>query len=64
MAGKVSKASVGYRRAPLFGLFRRCGNCSMFRDPGRCTLVAGHIDPGDVCDEWEPRRPPGAATRP
>lgn len=50
--GKVSKDSVNYRTATGA---RSCGNCVMFRpDTGSCTLVEGHIDAGDVCDEWAP----------
>jgi broad specificity phosphatase PhoE len=45
---KVSKASVNYRRG---NAIRHCGNCSMYSDH-LCTLVAGSIDPGDVCDRW------------
>ena len=64
-AAKVSKASVRYRPAPAFGLFRRCGNCVMYQedtltsDPpqrqGSCTLVAGRIERLDLCDRWERR---------
>ncbi len=43
---KVSKVSVNYKAA------QRCGNCSMYEN-GTCTLVAGPIDPMDVCDKWE-----------
>ncbi len=46
--GKVSKSSVNYRTA------QRCGNCSMFSN-GSCSLVAGEIDPDDVCDKWDSR---------
>lgn len=48
---KVSKASVNYRLALLRQ--RRCSTCAMFRRPDSCTLVAGQIRPGDVCDRWE-----------
>ena len=62
MAAKLSKAAVHYRRAfPLAP--RRCGTCVMFREApaphrgehGSCTLVAGMIRRGDVCDRWAAR---------
>lgn len=31
----------------------RCGTCDMYHGH-LCTLVAGHIDPGYVCDRWTP----------
>ena len=55
MAVKLTKASVNYRKA-TGGAPRRCGNCSMFRAPAGCTLVAGVIKRGDVCDRWAPKR--------
>lgn len=50
-AEKVSKESVNYRDGDTA---RRCGTCSMYSGH-LCTLVAGHIDPGMVCDEWDPK---------
>lgn len=50
-AGKLSKAQVNYRLATISG--RSCGTCSMYTHHS-CTLVAGDVDPGDVCDRWEP----------
>lgn len=50
--GKVSKVSVHYRVAGNNA--RRCGTCDMYSN-GTCTLVAGSIDPGHVCDRWESR---------
>lgn len=47
-----SKEPVHYRPAESPG--RACANCVMFVPGGRCTLVAGDIAPGAVCDEWEP----------
>ena len=47
---KLSKTEVKYRRADGY---ERCGNCTMFRKGGYCTLVAGDIRKGDVCDRWE-----------
>lgn len=56
MAEKVTKASVGYRRAgPRYLRGRRCATCSMFAPPGSCTLVQGRIRARDVCDRWEPK---------
>jgi SPP1 gp7 family putative phage head morphogenesis protein len=49
---KVSKNSVRYRAAA--DPARSCGTCSMY-DDHTCSLVAGVIDPADVCDRWEPR---------
>ena len=49
---KVSKASVSYR--PARG-GKRCGTCAMFRAPASCTLVAGVVRRGDVCDRWAPK---------
>jgi len=43
---------------------RHCGNCSMFRAPGLCTLVKGLIDPGAVCDHWDPAKVTKAADNP
>ena len=48
---KVSKNSVRYRAAT--DPDRSCGTCSMYEDHA-CSLVAGVIDPADVCDRWEP----------
>lgn len=49
----VPKAAVAYR--PSDDPRIRCGTCSMFVSPGRCTLVVGTIKPDDVCNEWESR---------
>lgn len=54
-SGTVSKESVNYR--PSQDPARCCGTCSMIRpapDGYTCTLVQGAIDPGAVCDEWDP----------
>jgi len=45
----VSKASVNYRHGSKEF---HCGNCAMYADH-KCSLVAGVIDPQDVCDRWE-----------
>lgn len=55
MDDKVSKESVNYRRALNPGK-RRCGICTMYREGGKCTLVAGYINPGMDCDEFERRK--------
>lgn len=47
--GKVSKESVDYRPGTPA---RHCGICRMFQQPRSCSLVAGDIDPPDVCDEF------------
>lgn len=47
--GKLSKAVVDYGKGIAS---RNCGLCSMFRAPARCTLVAGPIAAGDVCDRF------------
>lgn len=49
---QVSKASVHYREGSLA---KHCGNCAMYRDHA-CTLVAGVINPGEVCDKWQPMK--------
>ena len=51
MAATKDKDEVNYRKADRYN--QRCGNCSMYRYPRRCTLVKGAISAGDVCDEWE-----------
>jgi hypothetical protein len=52
MSDKISKASANYRHPPAKAT-KVCGNCSMFRKPGTCTLVEGTIDPKAVCRFWE-----------
>lgn len=42
---------------------RKCGNCIMFRSPDHCTLVIGEIQAKDVCNEWEPKKLCGKASR-
>jgi hypothetical protein len=54
----LSKTQVHYRDATDTG--RRCGTCSMFRDPHACTLVKGLIQPDGVCDRWD-AKPTSAA---
>jgi soluble lytic murein transglycosylase-like protein len=38
-----------------------CGDCSMFRQGGHCTLVIGTIKPGGTCDYFERARTPMGA---
>ena len=33
----------------------QCDGCSMFREPGSCTLVDGDISPDGWCRHWEKR---------
>lgn len=55
MSEKISKERADYREhTPRVS--RRCGTCSMFRAPDRCTLVKGLINRGGVCKFWEPKR--------
>jgi hypothetical protein len=48
-SGKVSKASVSYGTGSRH---RKCVDCTMFRVPHSCTLVAGWISPDGVCDKF------------
>jgi hypothetical protein len=59
---KVSKESVNYHLQQP-GKDRRCGNCIMYSNHV-CDLVAGRIEPPDVCDKWAARKndPPGDVT--
>ena len=34
----------------------RCGTCSMFREPGLCSLVQGRISRGGWCKWWEAKK--------
>jgi 8-oxo-dGTP pyrophosphatase MutT (NUDIX family) len=58
-AATLTKAQARYRD-PSDEPGKHCGNCSMFRlrapdfETGACTLVQGGIDPGAVCDHWDP----------
>lgn len=57
----VTKAQVHYRAATEPG--RRCGACSMFRDPNACSLVQGLIQADGVCDRWSAKASQAAALR-
>lgn len=48
----LPKFMVGYEKAKKDAT-EKCGNCVMFQEPNRCTLVMGNIDKQDVCDRWE-----------
>lgn len=53
MSDKVTKESVDYRRISPRAI-KRCGVCSMFREPNNCTLVEGLIEPKrHVCDRFD-----------
>jgi hypothetical protein len=45
---KGSKAEAGYQLNPKIG--QKCINCTMWRDPNKCSAVAGNIDPNGWCD--------------
>lgn len=44
---KCSQLSVHYRERPKGD--ERCGYCTMFRKPHKCTAVQGHIEPFGWC---------------
>ena len=51
---KVAKSSVNYR---VSAGHRRCGNCVMFHPrTHECDLVAGVINPANVCNRWEAKK--------
>ena len=58
----LSKAAANYRTAQMPAI--RCKECA-FMFPrtgvGGCRYVRGVIRPGDVCDEFAPRRAKGPA---
>jgi hypothetical protein len=49
--GKGSKSEADYQSTPKNG--QKCINCSMWRDPNKCTAVAGNIDPNGWCKWYE-----------
>lgn len=51
----ISKKDADYR-AQDGTHARRCETCSMYRQPGRCTLVEGKIRPQDICDYYEAKK--------
>lgn len=60
-AATLSKQQTHYRTASEPG--RRCGSCSMFREPNACTLVQGLIQADGVCDRWAAKASQAAALR-
>ncbi len=46
---KGTKAEAGYQPNPKNG--QKCINCTMWRDPNKCTAVAGNISPNGWC-KW------------
>ena len=53
--GKIQQVKAGYK--PAFGA-ARCENCAHFRASSHaCEIVAGRIEPFDVCDLFMPERP-------
>lgn len=46
---KGTKAEAGYQDSPKNG--QKCVNCTMWRDPNKCTAVEGKIDPNGWC-KW------------
>lgn len=51
----IKKNDANYRSQGDGTHARRCETCSMYRAPGRCTLVDGKIRPQDICDYYEPK---------
>jgi hypothetical protein len=47
-AAKGTKAEANYQPNPKNG--QKCINCTMWRDPNKCSAVAGNIDPDGWCD--------------
>lgn len=47
-AVKGTKAEANYQSNPKNG--QKCINCTMWRDPNKCSAVAGNIDPAGWCD--------------
>jgi hypothetical protein len=47
--GKGTKEQAGYIPRPKNG--EKCINCTMWRDPNKCSAVAGNISPNGWC-EW------------
>jgi predicted chitinase len=48
LESKSSKEAAGYQPNPNNG--QKCINCTMWRDPNKCSAVAGIIDPNGWCD--------------
>ena len=50
---KISHTEANYRAG---NADKRCGRCSMFRLPARCTLVMSPILEADTCDYFKPAK--------
>jgi hypothetical protein len=48
---KASKAEAKYQDKPKNG--QRCVNCTMWREPNKCTAVSGTISPNGWCAWYE-----------
>ena len=47
---KSTKSEANYQNKPHAG--QRCVNCTMWREPNKCSAVAGNISPNGWCDWW------------
>jgi len=47
---KSSKSEANYQDHPKNK--QKCINCTMWRDPNKCTAVAGDIDPDGWCSYY------------
>jgi hypothetical protein len=47
---RISQEDAGYRDGTPE---KNCGQCTMFREPGSCTLVKGKIAATGVCDYFD-----------
>lgn len=47
---KSSKSEANYQDHSKNG--QKCINCTMWRDPNKCTAVAGNIDPDGWCSYY------------
>lgn len=50
-ANKASKEEADYQDSPKNG--DKCINCTMWREPNKCTAVAGAISPDGWCKWYE-----------
>lgn len=48
---KASKEEAGYQDSPKSN--EKCINCTMWRDPNKCSAVAGDISPNGWCKWYE-----------
>lgn len=48
---KMSQADVNYQDRPKAG--NKCINCTMWRDPNRCSAVTGKISPNGWCNIFQ-----------